>query len=132
MHVCTVPHCRPQGGVGGAPGTDVSQPVASGEAAGGNAVDIREGDREYPSAREEVHKDEGNGDGGAENQEPGGLHTNSGEPALITRPPFGASTGQYHRRHGDGVCRETIGPSQAGRDGLRRPAALVTEFRGGE
>ena len=95
-HVQTVHHFQLQGGVCGAPGTDVSQYGASGESSDGGAVDNREGDGGYPPARGEVQKDRGKGYGGAAHQSPGGLHTNSGQPRLIPGPPTGASTGRHH------------------------------------
>ena len=56
-HVRTVPHRRPQGGVQGASGSELSQPGALKEDADGCAVDHVEGDRGRNLACIEVYKD---------------------------------------------------------------------------
>ena len=57
-----------QGGIRGAHGSDFSQPGAQGKAADGAAVNQREGDGKCTTAHVAVHKDRGDGDGGAVHQ----------------------------------------------------------------
>ena len=89
----TVPNRRPQGGVRGEPGSDLSKPGAPRKATDDSAVDHEEGYRGHTTARREVQKDGGKGDGGAAHQAPGGPSTNSGQPGLVPGPPTGARPG---------------------------------------
>ena len=92
-----IPHCRPEGGHGGAPGTNIPQPGAPWEAPDGGAVDNRTGDRRSPPNGGPVHKDGGMGDGGAPRQTPGGPDTDRGKSELVPWPPHGANSGGHHQ-----------------------------------
>ena len=71
-----VPHRRPKGGVGGAPGANIPQPGALGKDTDGGEVDYRTGGGRIPPSRGVVYIDERPVDGGAALQAPGGPATN--------------------------------------------------------
>ena len=76
-------HRCPEGGGGGAPGTNVPQPGAPWEALDGSAVDNRTRDGRSTTTRGPVHKDRGPSDGGAPRQTPGGPDTDRGESGIV-------------------------------------------------
>ena len=127
-----MPHSRPEGGVGGAPITDILKPGALGEAPDGSDMDYGAGDGRIPPARRAVYQDGRPGDGGAARQEPRGPGTNSGKPRSIPVPTTRVGTCRHNRRHSDGGCGATLRQGRFGRDVLGQFTELAPEVWGGK